>query len=59
MCLLVMWKILTAQIWEEIYHSLISIYLLPEKQKGCHKGTRGKEVQLYIDQNILNASKTR
>ena len=36
-----MWKILTAQIREEIYYSLISRGLFPNEQKGCRKGSRG------------------
>ena len=39
-CLLMMWKILTAQIREEIYFSLTSHGLFPEEQKGCHKESR-------------------
>ena len=52
-CLLIMWKILTAQIREEIYNSLTSCRLFPEEQKQCRKGSRGTEL-LYIDQHILN-----
>ena len=40
-CLPMMWKILTAQIREEIYHSLKSLGLFPDEQKGCCKGSRG------------------
>ena len=58
-CLPMMWKILTTQIREEIYNSLISRRLFPEKQKGCRKGSRGIGDLLYIDQHILNESKTR
>ena len=58
-CLPMMWKILTVQIREEIYHSLISRRLFPEIQKGCHKGSRGTGELLYIDQYILNESKKR
>ena len=54
-CLPMMWKILTAQIREKIYNSLIS----PDEQKGCRKRTRGTKWLLYIDQHILNESKTR
>ena len=54
-----MWKMLTAKIREEIYFSLTSRGLLPEEQKGCRKGSRGTEELLYIDQHILNESKTR
>ena len=54
-----MWIKLTAQIWEEIYYSLISRGLFPEKQKGCHKGIRGTGKRLYIDQHVFNESKTK
>ena len=54
-----MWKIFTAQIREEIYYSLTSRGLVPEEQKGCYKGSRGTTELLYIDQHILNESKTR
>ena len=54
-----MWKILTAHIREEIYYSLISRGLFPDKQKGCRKGFRGTAVLLYIDQHILNENKNR
>ena len=36
-CLPVMWKILTAQIKEDIYYSLTRRSLFPEEQKGCRK----------------------
>ena len=58
-CLQMMWKILTAQIWEEIYYSLTSLGLFPDEQKGCCKGSRGIAELLYIDQHILDESKTR
>ena len=54
-----MWKILTAQIREEIYYSLISRGWFPNEQKGCRKGSRGTAELLYIDQHILNESKNR
>ena len=54
-----MWKILTAQIREKIYYSLTSCRLFPDEQKGCRKGSRGTAELLYIDQHILNESKTR
>ena len=41
-----MWKILTAQIREEIYYSLTSCRLFPDKQKGCRKGSRA---MVWID----------
>ena len=46
-----MWKVLTAQIREEI--------CFPEEQKGRCKWTRDTEALLYINQHILNESKTR
>ena len=58
-CLRMMWKILTAQIREKIYNSLTSRGLFPDEQKGCRKGSRGTAKLLYIDQHILNESKTR
>ena len=58
-CLPMMWKILTAQIRENIFYSLTSRGLFPDEQKGCCKGSRGTEELLYIDQHILNDSQTR
>ena len=58
-CLPMMLKILTAQIREKIYYSLTNCGLFPEEQKGCCKGTRGTVELLYIDQHILDESKTR
>ena len=58
-CLPIMWKILTAQKRENIYYSLTNHGLLPDEQKGCRKGSRGTAELLYIDQHILNESKTR
>ena len=54
-----MWKILMAQIKEEIYDSLTSCRLFPEEQKGSRMWTKGIEELLYINQHILNESKTR
>ena len=50
------WKILTAQIREEIYYSIMSRFC---EQKGCRKGSRGTAELLYIDPHILNESKNR
>ena len=58
-CLPMMWKMLTAQIREEIYFLLTSRGLFPDEQKGCRKGLRGTAELLYIDQHILNESNTR
>ena len=59
MCLPLMWKILTAQIREKIYYSLISCEIFPKEQKGCHKRNRDTRELLYIGQPIVNKSKTR
>ena len=58
-CLLIMGKILTVQTGEKIYYSLTSRRLFPEEQKGCRKRSRDIGELLYIDQYILNESKTR
>ena len=58
-CLPTMWKILTTQLREKIYYSLTSHGLLSDQQKGCRKGSRGTAELLYIDQHILNESRTR
>ena len=52
-CIPMMRKILTAQIREDIYDSLISRGVFSEEQKGCRKGSRGTGDLLYIDQHIL------
>ena len=54
-----MWKILTAQIREKIYDSLTSRGLFPDEQKGCREGSSKTSELFYIDQHILNESKTR
>ena len=58
-CLQMIWKILTAQIGENIFYSLTRHGLFPDEQKGCRKGSRGTAELLYIYQHILNESKTR
>ena len=52
-------KIFTSLIREEIYFSLTSCGLFSDEQKGCCKRSRGTVELLYIDQHILNKSKTR
>ena len=58
-CLPMMWKILTAQIRENIRYSRTSRGLYPDEQKGCRKGSRGTAELLYVDEHIINESKTR
>ena len=54
-----MWKILTAQIWEEIYNLLVCHGLYFEEQKGCHKGIEGTGDLMYIDLHLVKESKTK
>ena len=54
-----MWKILTAQISEEIYDLQISRRLFTEEQKGYLNWTRGSGEQLCIDEHILKDSKVK
>ena len=53
------WKILTAQIREEIYDLLIRCLLFPEVQKECRKWAIGTKQLLFSDKHILKESKTR
>ena len=55
----IIWKILIAQIREQIYNWLISPRLFLKGQKGCHKGTWGTVDLLFRDQRVLSESKTR
>ena len=58
-CLFMIWKILTAQMREEIYFLLTSRGLFTEEQKKCYKGSRDTGELLYFDQHIFNESKKR
>ena len=40
-CLLLMWKLLTGVIAEEMYNYLEREKIIPEDQKGCRRGSRG------------------
>ena len=51
--LTVTWKILTAQIREEIYYSLTNRGLFSEEQKEYHKGSGGTRELLHIDQSKI------
>ena len=42
-----------------IYYSLVCYGQFPEEQKGCHRGTRGIDDLLYIDQHIIKEAKTK
>ena len=58
-CLPMIWKMLTAQIKENIKYSLTSREIFPEEKKGCQKRSRGTEDILYIEQHVFNESKAR
>ena len=58
-CLPMTRKIPTAQVRKESYYSLTSRGMFSEEQKGCRKNSRSIAELLYIDQHILNESKTR
>ena len=51
-----MWKILTAQIREEMYYSQIRGIQFPEEKKSCNERTRETGHFLYIDQHNLKES---
>ena len=58
-CLPLMWKLLTGVIADQIYAHLDQEKLLPEKQKGCRKGSRGTNDLVYIDRAVIKEVKSR
>ena len=58
-CLSSMWQLLTGVIANQIYAHLDQEKLLPEKQKGCSKGSRGTNDLLYIDRAVIKEAKSR
>ena len=58
-CLPLMWKLLTGVIAYQIYAHLNQEKLLPEKQKGCRRGSRGTNDLLYIDRAVIKDVKSR
>ena len=54
-----MWKLLTGVIADQIYSHLDQEKLLPKKQKGCRKGSRGTNALLYIDRAVFKEVKSR
>ena len=58
-CLLLVWKLMTGILAEEIYGFLSIEIGLPEKQKGSRKNTRGTNDLLFIDRMILREVKMR
>ena len=58
-CLPLMWSLLTGVIADQIYANLDQGKLLPEKQKGCKKGSRGTDDLLYIGRAVIKEVKSR
>ena len=58
-CLPLMWKLLAGVIADQIYAHLDQEKLLPEKQKGCRKGSRGTNDLLYIVRAVVKEVKSR
>ena len=54
-----MGKLLTVLIADQIYAHLDQEKLLPEKQKGCNKGSRGTNDLLYINRAVIKEVKSR
>ena len=46
---MLLWKVFTGVLYEEIYDHLEENHLLPVEQKGCRKRTRGTKDELFID----------
>ena len=58
-CLLLMRKLLTGVIADQISTHLDQEKLLPEEQKGCRKGSRGTNDLFYIDRAVIKEVKSR
>ena len=52
-CLLLIWKLLTSVIADQIYAHLDQEKLLPKEQKACRKGSRRTNDLLYIDRAVI------
>ena len=46
------WKLTTGMLADNMYNYLERERILPEEQKGCHKGRHGTKDQLLIDKAI-------
>ena len=58
-CVLLMWKLVSGVIADQIYAHLDQEKLLPEEQKECRKGSRGSNNLLYIDKALIKEIKSR
>ena len=52
-CLLLMWKLLTGVISEDMHCFMENENLLPEEQKSCRRKSRVTKDKLLIDKTIL------
>ena len=58
-CLLLMWKLLTRVIADQIYAHLDQEKLLPEEYKGCRKDSRRTNDRLCIDRAVFKVIRSR
>ena len=58
-CLLLMWKLLTSIISEDLYRFLEEEKILPEEQMGCKRNIRGTKDQVLLDKAVLRDCKRR
>ena len=58
-CLPLMWKLITGIASKDIYCFMESKNLLPKKQKGCRRKSRGTKDQLLINKTILKDCRKR
>ena len=56
---MLIWKLLTGVITDQIYAHLDQEKLLLDEQKGCRKGSRGTNDLLYIDRAVIKKDKSR
>ena len=54
-----MWKLLTGVIAEEMCNYLEREKILPEEQKRCRRGSRGRKDELLIDKTVLKDCRKR
>ena len=58
-CLPLMWKLMTGIISNSVYDYLEINNILPSKQKGCKRKSRGTKDQLLIDKTVMKDCKKR
>ena len=58
-CLLIIWKLLSGVVADQIYRNLHKQKLLPEELERCSKRSRGANDLLYIDKAVIREVKSR